>query len=95
MHGLPLTSTQGLLAQSLGGDPIPPFAESLDLPFSAEELGLGLALGSDGGALQDVLMDDGTALSPLGASDPLLSSVSPGASKGSSRRSSFSMEDDS
>ncbi|KAL7988182.1 hypothetical protein Chor_007101 [Crotalus horridus] len=95
MHGLPLTSTQGLLAQSLGGDPIPPFAESLDLPFSAEELGLGLALGSDGGALQDVLMDEGTALSPLGASDPLLSSVSPGASKGSSRRSSFSMEDDS
>ncbi|XP_070794178.1 transcription factor E3 isoform X1 [Pituophis catenifer annectens] len=95
MHGLPLTSTQGLLAQSLGGDPIPPFVESLDLAFSAEELGLGLALGSDGGALQDVLMDDGTALSPLGASDPLLSSVSPGASKGSSRRSSFSMEDDS
>ncbi|XP_063150180.1 transcription factor E3 isoform X2 [Candoia aspera] len=95
MHGLPLTSTQGLLAQSLGGDPAAPFAESLDLPFSAEELGLGLALGSDGGALQDVLMDDGTALSPLGASDPLLSSVSPGASKGSSRRSSFSMEDDS
>nr|XP_020653308.1 transcription factor E3 [Pogona vitticeps] len=95
MHGLPLTSTQGLLAQPLGGDPAPTFAESLDLPFSAEELGLGLALGSDGGALQDVLMDDGTALSPLGASDPLLSSVSPGASKGSSRRSSFSMEDDS
>uniref|UniRef100_A0A8C5RBI5 Transcription factor binding to IGHM enhancer 3 n=1 Tax=Laticauda laticaudata TaxID=8630 RepID=A0A8C5RBI5_LATLA len=95
MHGLPLTSTQGLLAQSLGGDPIPPFAEPLDLPFSAEELGLGLTMGSDGGALEDVLMDDGTALSPLGASDPLLSSVSPGASKGSSRRSSFSMEDDS
>ncbi|XP_066470153.1 transcription factor E3 isoform X3 [Tiliqua scincoides] len=94
MHGLPLTSTQGLLTHSLGGDAAPPFAESLDLPF-ADELGLGLALGSDGGALQDVLMDDGTALSPLGASDPLLSSVSPGASKGSSRRSSFSMEDDS
>ncbi|KAH0628890.1 hypothetical protein JD844_010510 [Phrynosoma platyrhinos] len=95
MHGLPLTSTQGLLTQSLGGDAAPPFADTLDLPFSAEELGLGLALGSDGGGLQDVLMDDGTALSPLGASDPLLSSVSPGASKGSSRRSSFSMEDDS
>ncbi|CAI5796112.1 transcription factor E3 isoform X1 [Podarcis lilfordi] len=95
MHGLPLTSAQGLLTQPLGGDPVPSFAESLDLPFTAEELGLGLALGSDGGALQDVLMDDGTALSPLGASDPLLSSVSPGASKGSSRRSSFSMEDDS
>lgn len=95
MHGLPLTSTQELLTHSLGADPGHPFAESLDLPFSAEDLGLGLALGPDGGALQDVLMDDGTTLSPLGISDPLLSSVSPGASKGSSRRSSFSMEDDS
>ncbi|XP_054859382.1 transcription factor E3 [Eublepharis macularius] len=95
MHGLPLTSTQGLLTQPLGADLAPPFAESLDLPFTAEELGLGLALGSDGGGLQDVLMDEGATLSPLGASDPLLSSVSPGASKGSSRRSSFSMEDDS
>ncbi|XP_062975540.1 transcription factor E3 [Elgaria multicarinata webbii] len=94
MHGLPLTSAPGLLTQPLGGDLAPSFADSLDLPFSAEDLGLGLALGSDG-ALQDVLMDDGTTLSPLGASDPLLSSVSPGASKGSSRRSSFSMEDDS
>uniref|UniRef100_A0A8D0E1Q1 Transcription factor binding to IGHM enhancer 3 n=2 Tax=Salvator merianae TaxID=96440 RepID=A0A8D0E1Q1_SALMN len=95
MHGLPLTSTQGLLPQPLGGDPVPPFAESQDLPFSAQELGLGLVLGSEGGGLQDVLMDDWTSLSPLGASDPLLSSVSPGASKGSSRRSSFSMEDES
>ncbi|XP_015283879.1 PREDICTED: transcription factor E3-like, partial [Gekko japonicus] len=95
MHGLPLTSTPGLLTQPLAGDLAPPFAESLDLPFTAEELGLGLALGSDGGGLQDVLMDEGATLSPLGASDPLLSSISPGASKGSSRRSSFSMEDDS
>ncbi|XP_051951051.1 transcription factor E3-like isoform X2 [Xyrauchen texanus] len=37
--------------------------------------------------LGDILMDDGGA-------DPLLSSVSPGASKTSSRRSSFSMEED-
>ncbi|XP_069065613.1 transcription factor E3 isoform X2 [Pleurodeles waltl] len=44
-------------------------------------------------AIADILMDD--TLSPLGASDPLLSSVSPGASKTSSRRSSFSMEEDS
>ncbi|KAL8164256.1 UNVERIFIED_CONTAM: Transcription factor E3 [Gekko kuhli] len=95
MHGLPLSSTPGLLAQPLAGDLAPPFADSLDLPFTAEELGLGLALGSDGGGLQDVLMDEGATLSPLGASDPLLSSISPGASKGSSRRSSFSMEDDS
>ncbi|CAM4673628.1 unnamed protein product [Lepidochelys olivacea] len=71
----------------------------LDLAFSSEELGeagLGfpLGLGADGG-LEDILMEDGGPLSPLGASDPLLSSLSPGASKGSSRRSSFSMEEDS
>ncbi|XP_073496438.1 transcription factor E3 [Phyllobates terribilis] len=44
-------------------------------------------------AIADILMDD--MLSPLGGADPLLSSVSPGASKTSSRHSSFSMEDDS
>ncbi|CAI9549488.1 unnamed protein product [Staurois parvus] len=44
-------------------------------------------------AIADILMDD--ALSPLGGADPLLSSVSPGASKTSSRHSSFSMEEDS
>ncbi|XP_060736873.1 transcription factor E3a isoform X9 [Tachysurus vachellii] len=45
----------------------------------------GLMAGDMG--LSDILMDDGGA-------DPLLSSVSPGASKTSSRRSSFSMEED-
>ncbi|XP_073674705.1 transcription factor E3a isoform X2 [Garra rufa] len=44
--------------------------------------------------LGDILMDDSGALSPVGCADPLLSSVSPGASKTSSRRSSFSMEED-
>ncbi|KAG1972166.1 microphthalmia-associated transcription factor [Pimephales promelas] len=44
--------------------------------------------------LGDILMDDSSALSPVGGADPLLSSVSPGASKTSSRRSSFSMEED-
>ncbi|XP_052460844.1 transcription factor E3-like isoform X2 [Carassius gibelio] len=44
--------------------------------------------------LEDILMDDVDALSPVGGADPLLSSVSPGASKTSSRRSSFSMEED-
>ncbi|XP_026102709.1 transcription factor E3-like isoform X1 [Carassius auratus] len=44
--------------------------------------------------LEDILMDDVGALSPVGGADPLLSSVSPGASKTSSRRSSFSMEED-
>ncbi|XP_060691679.1 microphthalmia-associated transcription factor-like isoform X2 [Hemiscyllium ocellatum] len=41
--------------------------------------------------LDDILMDD--TLSPGEATDPLLSSVSPGASKTSSRRSSMSVED--
>ncbi|XP_078088258.1 microphthalmia-associated transcription factor-like isoform X2 [Mustelus asterias] len=49
------------------------------------------ALKLDSG-LGDILMDD--SLSPVAAADPLLSSVSPGASKGSSRRSSFSMEEE-
>uniref|UniRef100_A0A671KZJ0 Transcription factor E3-like n=1 Tax=Sinocyclocheilus anshuiensis TaxID=1608454 RepID=A0A671KZJ0_9TELE len=44
--------------------------------------------------LGDILMDDSGALSPVGGADPLLSSVSPEASKTSSRRSSFSMEED-
>uniref|UniRef100_A0A8C9RI46 Transcription factor binding to IGHM enhancer 3b n=1 Tax=Scleropages formosus TaxID=113540 RepID=A0A8C9RI46_SCLFO len=44
--------------------------------------------------LGDMLMDEGCALSPVGAADPLFSGVSPGASKTSSRRSSFSMEED-
>lgn len=44
--------------------------------------------------LGDILMDDSGALSPVGGADPLLSAVSPGASKTSSRRSSFSMEED-
>ncbi|XP_066436546.1 transcription factor E3 isoform X2 [Eleutherodactylus coqui] len=43
-------------------------------------------------AIADILMDD--VISPLGG-DPLLSSVSPGASKTSSPHSSFSMEEDS
>nr|XP_040147246.1 microphthalmia-associated transcription factor [Ictidomys tridecemlineatus] len=44
-----------------------------------------------GSKLEDILMDD--TLSPAGVTDPLLSSVSPGASKASSRRSSMSMEE--
>ncbi|XP_067408285.1 LOW QUALITY PROTEIN: transcription factor E3 [Emydura macquarii macquarii] len=88
----------------LGGLPCTPDPASsaaclLNSPFPSEELGeagLGfpLGLGADGG-LEDILMEDGGPLSPLGVSDPLLSSLSPGASKGSSRRSSFSMEEDS
>ncbi|KAJ8393486.1 hypothetical protein AAFF_G00059590 [Aldrovandia affinis] len=65
------------------------FAE-LDDPASAA---FNPTLMSDMG-LGDILMDDGCTLSPVGGADPLLSSVSPGASKTSSRRSSFSMEED-
>ncbi|KAM9429970.1 transcription factor E3a isoform 4-T11 [Salvelinus alpinus] len=45
--------------------------------------------------LGDILMDHGgIGMSPVWAREPLLSSISPGASKTSSRRSSFSMEED-
>ncbi|XP_051864884.1 microphthalmia-associated transcription factor-like [Pristis pectinata] len=67
------------------------------------DLGLGLGPGLEplaelpyplklDSGLGDVLMED--SLSPVGACDPLLSSFSPGASKTSSRRSSFSMEEE-
>nr|XP_017514493.1 transcription factor E3 isoform X3 [Manis javanica] len=81
----------------------PPSDALLDLHFPSDHLGdLGdpFHLG-----LEDILMEEeggvvgalsGGALSPLrAASDPLLSSVSPAVSKASSRRSSFSMEDES
>ncbi|KAF6091653.1 transcription factor binding to IGHM enhancer 3 [Phyllostomus discolor] len=83
--------------------PVPPSDALLDLHFPSDHLGdLGdpFHLG-----LTDILMEEeegvlgglpGDALSPLrAASDPLLSSVSPAVSKASSRRSSFSMEDES
>lgn len=84
--------------------PMPPSDTLLDLQFPSDHLGdLGdpFHLG-----LEDILMEEeeggvggplsGDALSPLrAASDPLLSSVSPAVSKASSRRSSFSMEEES
>uniref|UniRef100_UPI00358F1CB2 transcription factor E3-like isoform X2 n=1 Tax=Myxine glutinosa TaxID=7769 RepID=UPI00358F1CB2 len=58
-----------------------------------EELLSMLGCGNDSMAFSDdVLMED-TALSPLGPSDPILSAVSPEASKGSSCHSSFSMDE--
>lgn len=82
--------------------PVPPSDALLDLHFPSDHLGdLGdpFHLG-----LTDILMEEegvvgglsGGTLSPLrAASDPLLSSVSPAVSKASSRRSSFSMEEES
>ncbi|XP_030049860.1 transcription factor E3 isoform X1 [Microcaecilia unicolor] len=74
-------------------------SSALDLNF-AEALGdlldpeMTYQLGLTGdSAIADILMDE--ALSPVGATDPLLCSLSPdGRSKSSSRRSSFSMEED-
>ncbi|XP_004713209.1 transcription factor E3 isoform X1 [Echinops telfairi] len=84
--------------------PAPPSDALLDLHFSSDHLGdLG---GPFHLGLEDILMEEeeenivgglaGGTLSPLrAASDPLLSSVSPAVSKASSRRSSFSMEEES
>ncbi|XP_029466345.1 transcription factor E3 isoform X2 [Rhinatrema bivittatum] len=67
------------------------FAEALgDLldPGMTYQLGL-----TGDSAIADILMDE--TLSPVGTADPLLCSLSPGGlSKSSSRRSSFSMEED-
>ncbi|XP_046896844.1 transcription factor E3a isoform X2 [Hypomesus transpacificus] len=60
-----------------------PSASSVFSPGLLADIGLG-----------DILMDDGAGLSPVAGGDPLLSSVSPRASKSSSRRSSYSMEED-
>ncbi|XP_039630043.1 transcription factor E3a isoform X2 [Polypterus senegalus] len=65
------------------------FGDLEDPSAGTFHLGLTSNIGID-----DILMDDGT-LSPVGATDPLLCAISPGASKTSSRRSSFSMEEDS
>lgn len=93
-----VVSTFGALANQQ--QPLDPSALDLGTLHFSDHLndlvdhGLGFELSLTGdSAIADILMDD--ALSPLGGADPLLSSVSPGASKTSSRRSSFSMEDDS
>ncbi|XP_069501593.1 transcription factor E3 isoform X2 [Ambystoma mexicanum] len=103
-----LKQEEALEEQDLNFVPGPPAGRHLDTSSSLDlnTLHFGVPLGdlidpsmtfhlgmTADSAIADILMDD--TLSPLGASDPLLSSVSPGASKTSSRRSSFSMEEDS
>ncbi|XP_017574931.2 transcription factor E3a isoform X3 [Pygocentrus nattereri] len=99
--GLNPTTTSTLLSPPPSASPV---ARAMTIPLDFGTLSFGelddpgssmfnSALMGDMG-LGDILMDDGGALSPVGGADPLLSSVSPGASKTSSRRSSFSMEED-
>ncbi|KQK85320.1 hypothetical protein AAES_41077 [Amazona aestiva] len=67
----------------------------LDLAVAEElppGLGLPLGLGGPDGTFDDILMDEGGALSPLGPPGTLL--ASPGPSRASSPRSSLSMEDE-
>ncbi|XP_051824467.1 transcription factor E3 isoform X2 [Antechinus flavipes] len=110
IHGLPLSPvSKGDPLECSAPQPLPPPPEALlDLHFPGDPLG---ELGEDPFqlGLEDILMEEdeaataagllgsGTGLSPLrAATDPLLSSVSPAQSKGSSsRRSSFSMEEES
>lgn len=99
LHGLPLSPPavpEGAGEEAPGDPPItpggPPTPQCLlDLALG-EDLspGLGLPLG---GALDDILMDEGGPLSPLSPPGALLASPAP--SRASSPRSSLSMEDDS
>ncbi|CAL1608660.1 unnamed protein product [Knipowitschia caucasica] len=101
---------QNLLERVAGGHPLPtsflsppssdsPAGVSISSPLDLGSLSFAeldeasaSALYPDVG-LGDILMDDGCTLSPEGA-EPLFSPLSPGASKTSSRRSSFDMDED-
>ncbi|XP_036447610.1 melanocyte inducing transcription factor b isoform X2 [Colossoma macropomum] len=61
-------------------------------PTSSDPEAYGVIAKATGTKLDDILMDAET-LSPVATSDPLLSSISPGASKDSSRKSSVSMDE--
>uniref|UniRef100_A0A8C7F598 Transcription factor binding to IGHM enhancer 3a n=2 Tax=Oncorhynchus TaxID=8016 RepID=A0A8C7F598_ONCKI len=107
LHGLstPASSSQGLQATSPSFLSPPPSASPVGLMNMASPLGFSelddpsaaafhSSLLPDMG-LGDILMDHGgIGMSPVWAREPLLSSISPGVSKTSSRRSSFSMEED-
>ncbi|XP_031950786.1 transcription factor E3-like [Corvus moneduloides] len=106
LHGLPLNPPAAPMAEgggceeTSGGPPFPPEGPPtpqclLDLAV-AEELPPGLALplglGGPEGTFEDILMDDGGGLAPLGPPGALL--ASPGPSRASSPHSSLSMEDE-
>ncbi|XP_077645774.1 transcription factor E3-like [Lonchura striata] len=91
IHGLPLTPAAaegGCEEPSGGGPPFPPGGP----PTPQCLLELPLELGGPEGTLEDILMDEGGGLSPLGPPGALL--ASPGPSRASSPRSSLSMEDE-
>uniref|UniRef100_A0A8K9WMS0 Transcription factor binding to IGHM enhancer 3a n=1 Tax=Oncorhynchus mykiss TaxID=8022 RepID=A0A8K9WMS0_ONCMY len=106
----PASSSQGLQAASPSFLSPPPSASPVGLMTMGSPLDLDSLSFSDlddpsaaafhasllpDMGLGDILMDDrGLGMSSVGGRDPLLSSVSPGVSKTSSRRSSFSMEED-
>uniref|UniRef100_A0A673XN80 Transcription factor binding to IGHM enhancer 3a n=1 Tax=Salmo trutta TaxID=8032 RepID=A0A673XN80_SALTR len=100
LHGLstPASSSQGSssshLSLSQSMDPSTGDALSKTLLSLSGGLAFHSSLLPDMG-LGDILMDHGgIGMSPVWAREPLLSSLSPGPSKTSSRRSSFSMEKD-
>lgn len=66
-------------------------AHGSGLTLPADAGAYGLAPKARGAKLDDILMDE--TLSPVATSDPLLTSVSPGASPESSRKNSMSMEE--
>lgn len=102
LHGLPLSPpapvAEGGCEEAPGGPPFPPGGPPtpqclLDLALGDDlPPGLGLGLGGAGAGLDDILMEEGGALSPLGPPGALL--ASPGPSRASSPRSSLSMEDE-
>ncbi|XP_014117682.1 PREDICTED: transcription factor E3 [Pseudopodoces humilis] len=94
IHGLPLSPpmAEGGSEEVPGGPQFPPGGPPVPPALLELPLGLGLPLGGPEGGFEDILMDEGGGLSPLGPPGALL--ASPGPSRASSPRSSLSMEDE-
>uniref|UniRef100_A0A4W4DSC5 BHLH domain-containing protein n=1 Tax=Electrophorus electricus TaxID=8005 RepID=A0A4W4DSC5_ELEEL len=67
------------------------YSSTLDLNDGTVTFSNGVASSATNAKRDDMLMDE--TLSPVAMSDPVMSSISPGASKDSSRKSSVSMEE--